>query len=35
MNNETIIYARLSREDEDKLDGKIESRSIENQIKFK
>ena len=34
MNNETIIYARLSREDEDKLDGKIESRSIENQIKL-
>ena len=34
MNNDTIVYARLSREDEDKLDGKIESRSIENQIKL-
>lgn len=34
MRDETIIYARLSREDEDKLDGKIESRSIENQIKL-
>ena len=29
-----IIYARLSREDEDKIDGKSESRSIENQIKM-
>lgn len=35
MKNRTIIYARLSREDEDKLDGiKTDSRSIENQIKF-
>ena len=35
MMNKAVIYARLSREDEDKLDGnKKESRSIENQIKF-
>lgn len=34
MKNDAIIYARLSREDEDKLDGKLESRSIENQIKL-
>ena len=27
------IYARLSREDEEKIDGNVESRSIENQIK--
>ena len=26
------IYARLSREDEDKIDGNKESRSVENQI---
>lgn len=34
MKDEAIIYGRLSREDEDKLDGKIESRSIENQVKL-
>ena len=35
MMNKAVVYARLSREDEDKLDGnKKESRSIENQIKF-
>ena len=35
MINKAVIYARLSREDEDKFDGnKKESRSIENQIKF-
>ena len=35
MMNKAVIYARLSREDEDKLDGnKKESRSIENQINF-
>ena len=35
MNNRAVIYARLSREDEDKIDGaKKESRSIENQIKL-
>ena len=34
MNNRAVIYARLSREDEDKIDGaKKDSRSIENQIK--
>lgn len=34
MKSKTVIYARLSREDEDKIDGnKSESRSIENQIK--
>lgn len=32
-NNKVAIYARLSREDEDKIDGSKESRSIENQIK--
>ena len=33
--DKAIIYARLSREDEDKIDGeKTESRSIENQIKL-
>lgn len=33
MNNKAVIYARLSREDEDKIDGaKKDSRSIENQI---
>ena len=32
-NNKVAIYARLSREDEDKIDGNKESRSIENQIK--
>lgn len=33
--DKAIIYARLSREDEDKIDGdKKESRSIENQIKL-
>ena len=35
MNNRAEIYARLSREDEDKIDGiKKDSRSIENQIKL-
>lgn len=34
MEDEAILYGRLSREDEDKLDGKTESRSIENQIKL-
>ena len=35
MMNKAVVYARLSREDEDKIDGnKKESRSIENQIKF-
>lgn len=37
MNNRAIIYARLSREDEDRVYGrdvKSESRSIENQISF-
>jgi len=34
MRNRAVIYARLSREDEDKIDGnKSESRSVENQIK--
>lgn len=33
MNNKVAIYTRLSREDEDKIDGKKESRSIENQVK--
>lgn len=33
MKNLVAIYARLSREDEDKIDGNKESRSIENQIK--
>ena len=33
MKNNAVIYARLSREDEDKIDSKKESRSIENQIK--
>ena len=34
MKSKVAIYARLSREDEDKIDGnKSESRSIENQIK--
>lgn len=33
MKNKAVIYVRLSREDEDKIDGKKESRSIENQIK--
>ena len=32
-NNKVAIYARLSREDEDKIDGNKESRSIENQTK--
>ena len=32
--NRTVIYARLSREDEDKIDRYKESRSIENQIKI-
>ena len=32
-NNKVAIYARLSREDEVKIDGNKESRSIENQIK--
>ncbi len=35
MKTKSIIYARLSREDEEKIDGvKTDSRSIENQIKF-
>lgn len=34
MKIRAIIYGRLSREDEDKVDGKSESRSIENQIKI-
>ncbi len=35
MGIKAVIYARLSREDEDKLDGiKTDSRSIENQIKL-
>ena len=34
MSETAVIYVRLSREDEDKIDGnKSESRSIENQIK--
>lgn len=34
MKSKAVIYARLSREDEDKIDGnKSESRSVENQIK--
>lgn len=33
MRNLVAIYARLSREDEGKIDGSKESRSIENQIK--
>ncbi len=33
MKKIVAIYARLSREDEDKIDGNTESRSIENQIK--
>lgn len=32
MKNRAVIYARLSREDENKIDGNKESRSIENQI---
>ena len=32
MKNTVAIYARLSREDEDKIDGSKESRSIEHQI---
>ena len=32
MKNRAVIYARLSREDENKIDGNSESRSIENQI---
>ncbi len=35
MRDKALIYARLSREDEDKLDGiKTDSKSIENQIKL-
>jgi DNA invertase Pin-like site-specific DNA recombinase len=34
MKNRVAIYARLSREDECKIDGNQESRSIENQIKI-
>lgn len=37
MNNRAVIYARLSREDEDRVygrEGRNESRSIENQITF-
>lgn len=33
MNNKVAIYTRLSREDEDKIDCKKDSRSIENQVK--
>ena len=33
MKSKAAIYVRLSREDEDKIDSKKESRSIENQIK--
>ncbi len=33
MNNKVAIYTRLSREDEDKIDGNKDSRSIENQVK--
>ncbi len=33
MSKRAVIYVRLSREDEDKIDKKRESRSIENQIK--
>ena len=29
-----VIYARLSREDEEKIDGNRDSRSIENQVKI-
>ncbi len=32
--NKVAIYARLSREDENKIDGNNDSRSIDNQIKF-
>ena len=32
--NKVVIYARLSREDENKIDGNNDSRSIDNQIKF-
>lgn len=32
IRNRAVIYARLSREDENKIDGNTESRSIENQI---
>lgn len=32
MKNIAAIYARLSREDEDKIDGNQESRSIESQV---
>ena len=34
MSNKAVIYTRLSREDEDKIDGNKDSRSIENQIKI-
>ena len=34
MKNRVAIYARLSREDEYKLDGNRDSKSVENQIKF-
>jgi len=34
MRNKAIIYARLSREDEDRQDGQVGSKSIENQIKL-
>lgn len=34
MSAKAVIYARLSREDEDKIDGNKDSRSIENQIKI-
>ena len=33
MSETAVIYVRLSREDEDKIDKNRESRSIENQIK--
>lgn len=34
MKNKAVIYARLSREDEEKIDGNRDSRSIENQVKI-
>ncbi len=34
MKHRAVIYARLSREDEEKIDGSRESRSIENQVKI-
>ena len=34
MKNKAVIYARLSREEEEKIDGNRDSRSIENQVKI-